>query len=63
VFNTVPPGDYYLTGLVEWYFGGDAQYQWACERISVEKGQTVRVRVSRDLHRPGRPYVVFWRLE
>jgi len=63
VFNNVPAGDYYLTGLVEWYLGDDAQYQWACEKISVEKGQTVRVSVSRDLHRARRPYVVFWRLD
>jgi hypothetical protein len=63
VFNHVPPGDYYLTGLVEWDFGDDAQYQWACEKISVGKGETVRVTVSRDLHLPGHPYLVVWRLE
>ena len=63
VFNDVPAGEYYLTGLVEWYVADDAQYQWACETISVKNGQTIRVKVSRNIHRPGSPYLVVWRLE
>jgi len=62
-FRHVPSGEYYLTGLVSWYFGEDTYYQWACEKITVREGQTVRLTVSRNVHRAGRPYVVFWRLE
>jgi len=63
VFDHVPPGEYFVTGLNEWYVGDDSQYQWACERITVGKGQKVNIQVSKNLQRPGRPTYVVWALQ
>ena len=54
----VPPGEYFIAGEVEWYFGDDAQYQWACEKVTLAKGQTAQIKVSRNLQRPGAPTLV-----
>ena len=63
VFDHVRPGKYFVSGLAEWYFADDAQYQWACEQITVENGQPVHVQVSKNLQRPGSPTLVLWALE
>jgi hypothetical protein len=63
VIPSVPSGDYYLTGLVEWPVGDDFEYQWACEKIHVGSGQTLQVQVSRNIHGPGHDYLVVWRIE
>ncbi|HEY3897976.1 MAG TPA: hypothetical protein VGM54_05140 [Chthoniobacter sp.] len=63
VFKNVPAGEYFVAGLGEWYVGDDAQYQWACERVTVGKGQTVKIKLSRNLQRPGSPTLVIWALE
>jgi len=52
VFDHVRAGEYFVNAQVEWSFADDTSYQWACERISVGAGQTVRVKVSKDLHHP-----------
>ena len=57
------PGDYFVCGLAEWYVGDDAQYQWACERVTLGAGQTIRIKLSKNLQRPGRPTLVIWALE
>jgi len=62
-FNQIPAGDYFVSGLGEWVEYGEFKYQWACERVAVGNGQTVRIKLSRDLHRPGRPILVIWALE
>ena len=46
IFEHIRPGEYFLSGLVEWYFGDDVRYQWACERISIGAGQKLRVSPS-----------------
>jgi len=63
VFDHLPPGEYFVCGLNEWYVGDDAQYQWACERVTVGKGQTVRIKLSKNIQRPGSPTLVIWALE
>ena len=63
VFDHIPAGEYFVAGLDEWYFGDDAQYQWACEHVTVGRGQTVRLKLSGNLHHPGRPYLVIWALK
>jgi hypothetical protein len=63
VFRNVPTGEYYLVGLVQWWDADDSQYQWACERIRVTAGQTLQIKLSGNVHHPGKPYVVKWRLE
>jgi hypothetical protein len=62
-FHQLPPGEYFVSGLAEWYFGSDAHYQWGCERISVGRGQSVRVKVSHNLNRPEKPLLVVWAFE
>lgn len=62
-FDHLPPGDYFVSGLVQWYFGDDAIYQWACERITVHEGKVTQVRVSKNLQRPGKPTLVIWALQ
>lgn len=63
VFNQVPEGDYFVSGLSEWVEYGELKHQWACERVAVGNGQAVRVKLSRNVHRPGRPTLVIWALE
>jgi hypothetical protein len=63
VFSHLPPGEYFVAGLVEWYVGDDAQYQWACEKVTLGKGQTVQIKVARNLQRPGAPTLVIWALK
>ena len=63
VFDHVPPGEYFVCGLNEWYIADDAQYQWACERTTVGKGQKVNIKVSKNLQRPGSPTLVIWALQ
>jgi len=58
VFDHLPPGEYFIAGEVEWYFGDDAQYQWACEKVTLGKGQTAQIKVFRNLQRPGAPTLV-----
>ena len=62
-FDHLPPGEYFVSGLDEWYVGEDAQYQWACERVTVGRGQAVRIKLSKNIQRPGAPTLVIWALE
>jgi len=63
VFDHLPAGEYFVCGLGEWYVGDDAQYQWACERVAVGKGQAVRIKLSKNIQRPHSPTLVIWALE
>jgi hypothetical protein len=63
IFDHLPPGDYFVSGLAEWSFTDDFEYQWACERVTVSKGQTVRIKLSKNLQRRGQPTLVIWALE
>jgi hypothetical protein len=58
VFEHVPAGEYFVAGLNEWYFADTTEYQWACERITVGKRQTVDIKLSKNLQRPGSPILV-----
>ena len=58
VFDHVPAGEYFVAGLNEWSVGDSTEYQWACERITVGKGQTVNIKLSKNLQRPGAPTMV-----
>jgi hypothetical protein len=53
-FSSLPAGDYYVFGDVEWndqpLFEEYNQYQWGCERITVRNGQVTRVMVSHNLN-------------
>ena len=62
-FRQIPAGEYFVSGLGEWTASGDFQYQWACERVRVGKGETVRIKLSHDLHHPGKPLLVIWALQ
>ena len=62
VFDHVRAGEYYVAAQAEWYFADDTSYQWACERIAVGAGQTVRINVSKDIHHPNSPGLVIWAL-
>ena len=63
VFDHVKAGEYFVAALVEWSFADDSTYQWACERITVGAGQTLRIKVSKDLHHPNSPTLVLWGLQ
>ncbi|MEZ0258320.1 MAG: hypothetical protein ACAI37_23780 [Chthoniobacter sp.] len=63
VFDHVRAGEYYVAALAEWSFADDTSYQWACERIAVGTGQTVRVKVSKDVHHPNSPGLVISALQ
>jgi hypothetical protein len=63
VFHQIPAGEYFVSGLGEWSEGDDFQYQWACERVTVGNGQTVRIKVTHNLQHPGKPTLVIWALE
>jgi hypothetical protein len=62
-FDQVRAGDYFVSGLGEWVAYGGFKHQWACERVRIGEGETVRIRLTRDLHRPGRPMLVIRALE
>ena len=49
-FREVPPGEYFVAGEATWDRpgGGDYLAQWACERITVHKGQMVNIRVTHN---------------
>jgi hypothetical protein len=63
VFHQIRAGEYFVSGLGEWMTGDDYQYQWACERVRVGNGQTVRIRLSHNPQHPGSPTLVLWALE
>jgi len=63
VFDHLRPGEYFVCGLGEWYVGEDEQYQWACERVTVGPDQAVRIKLSKNLQRRGRPTLVIWALQ
>jgi hypothetical protein len=58
IFDHVRAGEYFVASQVEWSFADDTSYQWACERITVGAGQTVRIKVSKDIHHPDKPGLV-----
>jgi hypothetical protein len=62
-FHQVRAGEYFVCGLAEWSVFGGFQYQWACERVTVGDGQTVRIKLSHNLRHPGKPTLVIWALE
>jgi hypothetical protein len=63
VFRQIRAGEYFVSGLGEWSESDDFQYQWACERVTVGNGQTVRIKVTHNLQHPGKPTLVIWALE
>ena len=63
VFDQIREGEYFVSGLGEWIEFGEIKYQWACERVTVGNGQTVTIKLTRNLQRPGRPTLVIWALE
>jgi hypothetical protein len=38
-FHQIPAGQYFVSGMAEWLEMGEFKYQWACEGISVGRGQ------------------------
>ena len=63
VFDHVPAGEYYVCGLDEWSVAGDAHYQWACERVKVDFGESLHIKLSKNIQHLGRPALVLWALE
>jgi hypothetical protein len=49
-FHDVPAGQYFVAGEATWDRpgGGDYLSQWACERITLHKGQALNLRVTHD---------------
>ena len=48
-FDGVPAGEYFLISLVEWNeLFDNPDYQWACERIKVSKGQAYTTTLSHN---------------
>ncbi len=66
-FDQVAPGDYFVTCLVDWLLGdindGIYEHQWACERVTVGRGQTLHLKVSRNLQPSGRTPMLLTRFE
>lgn len=56
-FRDVPAGEYFVAGEAAWDPGGGGDYlpQWACERITVHKGQMVTLRVTHNPQRGNSP--------
>jgi hypothetical protein len=63
VFHDVPAGEYFVSGLGEWIEYGRFNYQWACERVMIDAGQTIKIRLMHNLHHPGKRTLVIWALE
>jgi hypothetical protein len=62
-FEQIPAGEYFVSGLGEWIDRGYFKHQWACERVTVAGGQSVRISLTQNLHRAGRPLLRLWALE
>ena len=54
-FRQVPAGEYFIAGEATWTppGGGDFVGQWACEQVTVHKGQMLNLRVTHDPMHPG----------
>jgi hypothetical protein len=66
VFTQVPAGEYFVSGEASWDRPGSADSydaQWACERIKVGKGQTVRIKVTHNPQHGNSPINNIWTLE
>jgi hypothetical protein len=49
-FRDIPAGEYFVAGEATWEPAGGGDYlgQWACERITVHRGQMVNIRVTHN---------------
>ena len=55
VFDHLRPGEYFVCGLAEWYVGDDAQYQWACERVTRRHGANRADQAFKEYPAPRQP--------
>ena len=63
VFKQIPAGEYFVTGQVKGNSLDDFSYRWACERIKVGKGQSVKIKLSHNPQHGSSPVQVLWTLE
>ena len=65
-FHQIPPGQYFIVGEAAWNEAGSSDtyvHQWGCERVTVGKGQTVRIKVSHNPQHGNSPVQNIWTLE
>ena len=65
VFNNIPAGEYFVAGEAAWSEAGSYTFvhQWACERVKVGSGQTVRIKVTHNPQHGNSPIQNIWTLE
>ena len=65
-FHQIPAGEYFVAGEASWNEAGSSDtflHQWACERVKVGNGQTVRIKVSHNPQHGNSPVQNIWTLE
>ena len=63
-FQRLPAGEYFVAGEAAWTYTADNdEYQWACERVTVKKGQTVQIKVTHNPQHGNSPVNNIWTLE
>lgn len=63
VFKQIPAGEYFVTGQVKGSSLDDFSYRWACERIKVGNGQSVKIKLSHNPQHGSSPVQVLWTLQ
>ena len=63
VFKQIPAGEYFVTGQVKGSSLDDFSYRWACERIKVKSGQSVKIKLSHNPQHGSSPVQVLWTFE
>jgi len=65
-FHQIPAGEYFVAGEASWAETGSSDayvHQWACERVKVRNGQTVRIQVTHNPQHGNSPVNNLWTLE
>ena len=63
VFERVPAGEYFVTGQVKGNSQDDFSYRWACEQVTVGKGQSIRIALTHNPQHGSSPVQVLWTFE
>ena len=62
-FRHVPAGDYFVAGEAGWDKADYELHQWACERVTVYKGQVIKIRVAHNPQHGNSPVNNIWTVQ
>jgi hypothetical protein len=62
-FRQVPAGEYFVAGEAGWDKANYELHQWACERVTVHKGQLLNIRVAHNPQHGNSPVNNIWTVE